>query len=40
MFDRYNVIDEADLSRAVAKRFNGKATARSEGVRSEVAQLS
>lgn len=24
MFDRYNVIDEADLAQAVAKRFNGK----------------
>jgi integrase len=24
MFDRYNVIDEADLARAVAQRFNGK----------------
>lgn len=27
MFDRYNVIDEADLAQAVAKRFNGKQTA-------------
>jgi integrase len=27
MFDRYNVIDEADLARAVALRFNGKQTA-------------
>jgi integrase len=27
MFDRYNVIDEADLARAVAQRFNGKQTA-------------
>jgi integrase len=24
MFDRYNIIDEQDLARAVAKRFNGK----------------
>src|SRR6266705_643174 len=24
MFDRYNIIDEADLATAVAKRFNGK----------------
>lgn len=24
MFDRYNIIDEADLAAAVAKRFNGK----------------
>jgi integrase len=30
MFDRYNVIDEADLARAVAKRFNGQTTARQE----------
>jgi integrase len=28
MFDRYNIIDSADLSRAVAQRFNGKVTAR------------
>jgi integrase len=27
MFDRYNIIDDADLSRAVARRFNGKVTA-------------
>lgn len=27
MFDRYNIIDSADLSRAVAQRFNGKQTA-------------
>jgi integrase len=27
MFDRYNVIDEADLARAVAKRYNGKQAA-------------
>ena len=31
MFDRYNIIDEADLASAVAKRFNGKVTAKSEG---------
>lgn len=30
MFDRYNIIDEADLASAVAKRFNGKVTAKSE----------
>jgi hypothetical protein len=30
-FDRYNIIDEADLAAAVAKRFNGKLTANSEG---------
>ena len=28
MFDRYNIIDASDLSRAVAQRFNGKVTAR------------
>ena len=27
MFDRYNIIDAADLSRAVARRFNGKQAA-------------
>ena len=27
MFDRYNIIDEADLAAAVAQRFNGKQTA-------------
>jgi hypothetical protein len=27
MFERYNIIDSADLSRAVAQRFNGKQTA-------------
>ena len=31
MFDGYNIIDEADLASAVAKRFNGKVTAKSEG---------
>lgn len=30
MFDRYNIIDSADLSRAVAQRFNGKQTANNE----------
>jgi integrase len=33
MFDRYNIIDEQDLARAVAKRFgNGKEQAKSEAV--------
>ena len=27
MFDRYNIIDEADLAEAVAKRFKGHTTA-------------
>ena len=27
MFDRYNIIDEADLAQAVAKRFQGQTTA-------------
>ena len=27
MFDRYNIIDEADLAEAVAKRFKGQLTA-------------
>ena len=27
MFDRYNIIDEADLAEAVAKRFQGQTTA-------------
>jgi len=27
MFDRYNIIDEADLAEAVAKRFEGQPTA-------------
>jgi len=27
MFDRYNAIDEQDVARAVAKRFNGRQTA-------------
>lgn len=29
MFDRYNIIDEQDLARAAAKRFNGKVAAKS-----------
>jgi hypothetical protein len=28
MFDRYNIIDSSDLSRAVAQRLNGKVTAK------------
>ncbi len=30
MFDRYNIIDEADLAQAVAKRFNGQVTSKSQ----------
>ena len=42
MFDRYNVIDEADLARAVARRFGGygKQAANTQAVRPEVEQLS
>lgn len=32
MFDRYNIIDDKDLSRAVDLRFNGKETARKSTV--------
>ncbi len=39
MFDRYNIIDEADLVAAVAKRFNGKVTAKSEGVAEQSQSL-
>ena len=36
MFDRYNVIDEQDLARAVAKRFgNDKLTASSEASKDQ-----
>ena len=34
MFDRYNVISEADLAQAVARRFNGTPTARQPHTRS------
>jgi len=40
MLGRGNVIDEADLARAVAKRFNGKTTAKSPVVGREAQQLS
>lgn len=30
MFDRYNIIDGADLAAAVAKRFNGQVASKSE----------
>ncbi len=37
-FDRYNIIDEEDLARAVAKRFNGKTTAKPHGGEAPVDQ--
>jgi integrase len=41
MFDRYNINDSADLSRAVALRFNGKVTARrGRSTGSHLAKLS
>lgn len=36
MFDRYNIIDSSDLSRAVARRFNGKVTANNEASTEQV----
>ncbi len=39
MFDRYNVIDEADLAAAVVKRFNGKVRAKSEGFAEQAKPL-
>jgi len=38
MFDRYNIIDEEDLARAVAKRFNGKTTTKPEASTPAVEQ--
>jgi hypothetical protein len=40
MFDRYNIIDEIDLAQAVAKRFNGKVTAKSGTPATDGASLS
>jgi integrase len=40
MFDRYNIIDEADLAQAVAKRFNGTNTAQSAPADPTPASLS
>jgi len=43
MFDRYNIIDVADLASAVAKRFaplNGRTTAKMEGTAAPVGPLS
>ena len=36
MFDRYHIIDAADLASAVARRFDGKVTAKSEGFAEQV----
>jgi hypothetical protein len=38
MLDRYNIIDEEDLAKAVAKRFNGKTTANTEALPPAVEQ--
>ena len=41
MFDRYNIIDEADLGRAVQRRFaNGKQAANNEGAAARAPSLS
>jgi len=40
MFDRYNVIDGADLAQAVAKRFNGKQTANTDTPTASPSSLS
>jgi integrase len=40
MFDRYNIIDEIDLAQAVAKRFNGKVTAKPGTPATDGASLS
>ena len=41
MFDGYNIIDEADLAAAVAKRFaNGKAAAKQEAPATPAERLS
>jgi hypothetical protein len=31
MFDRYNIVNDTDLAAAVAKRYNAKVAAQSEG---------
>ncbi len=40
MFDRYNIIDAADLSRAVSQRFNGKGTANNPSEQEDAATVS
>lgn len=37
MFDRYNIIDEADLAEAVAKRFKGIVTSNKAKLRQTLA---
>ena len=39
MFDRYNIIDAADLDAAVAKRFNGTVAAQSAAPAADVESL-
>ena len=39
MFDRYNIIDAADLDAAVAKRFNGTVAAQSAAPAADVDSL-
>ena len=40
MFDRYNIIDEADLAQGVSKRLNGKQTAKTGTPTATVGPLS
>src|SRR6266568_1817479 len=40
MFDRYNIIDEADLPQAVAKGFSGKQTANTATPTAPISPLS
>ena len=41
MFDRYNIVNDADLADAVAKRFaNGQGTAKLEGAAAPAGTLS
>lgn len=40
MFDRNNIIDEQDLARAVAKRFNGKQAANTPDAEQEAEVVS
>jgi hypothetical protein len=40
MFDRYSIIDEQDLARAVAKRLNGKQAANAPGAEQQAEVVS